>query len=138
MRILFDTNVVLDVLLDREPHVATSLLLMKKVELGELEGVLCATSITTVDYVVGRVLNAGVASSAIRSLLSLYDISRVDRATLALALDSNFDDFEDAVLHQSGVGAGVDGIVTRNGRDFKQAELPIYSPVELQALLQSS
>ena len=137
LKILFDTNVVLDVLLDREPHVAASLELMSAVERGALQGLLCATTVTTIDYLTGRALDRHAAGRAIRSLLSLYDVAAVDRATLNLALDLGFEDFEDAVLYQSGLGAGVDGLVSRNQRDFRKASIPVYAPTELVALLRT-
>jgi predicted nucleic acid-binding protein len=135
LKILFDTNVVLDVLLDRRPHVRTAIALMSGVERGQLEGYLCANSVTTIEYLTTKTLDRVAARKAVKSLLAIFRIAEVNQATLVLALDLSFTDFEDAVLYQAGVGAGVDAVVTRNGRDFKNAELPIYSPQELFGLL---
>jgi hypothetical protein len=55
---------------------------------------------------------------------------------LKAAINSDFSDFEDAVLYHSGIYAGVDGFVTRNSKDFKTASLLIYSPTELLSIIQ--
>ena len=57
MKVLFDTNIILDVLLNREPFVANSALLMGYVESEVIEGYLCATTITTLDYLLSKALN---------------------------------------------------------------------------------
>jgi hypothetical protein len=62
----------------------------------------------------------------------------VDRAVLESALNSNFIDFEDAVIYYSANDSCVNGIVTRNTGDFKTAQLPIYQPDDLWALIQAS
>lgn len=131
MKILFDTNVVLDLLLDREPFAKTAADLFVRVERGELTGLLGATTITTLHYLAAKVVGVGQARQAIEKLLLLFEIAPVNRAVLATALRLEFNDFEDAVLHEAGRHAGAQGIVTRNPRDFKQANLSVYSPEEL-------
>lgn len=70
-----------------------------------------------------------------RGLLDLFLVAEVNEAVLTQAINSDFTDFEDAVLYQAGCYAGVDGFVTRNLKDFKMAELPIYQPDELARLV---
>ena len=135
MKVLFDTNVIMDVLLDRQPHAVTAVALLAAVEQDRVDGYLCANSVTTIDYLITKTLSRVAAGVAVRNLLSLFAVAEVNRTTLLVALDLGFGDFEDAVLYQSGLAAGVDAVVTRNGRDFKQANLPIYSPGELYGLL---
>lgn len=77
-----------------------------------------------------------MAKQAINHLLQLFDIAEVNQPILKAAVNSGFDDFEDAVLYQAGCYASADGFVTRNVKDFKKAELPIYSPDELWAIIQ--
>ena len=94
------------------------------------------TALTTVDYVVKRARDRDRAREAIETLLRIFEIAGVTRAVLESALDVGFDDFEDAVVHEAARTVDVDGIVTRNVRDFEGAELSIYSPVELVAALE--
>lgn len=131
MKILFDTNIVLDVLLDRHPHSIAAIELLGAVENKIIDGVLCATTITTIDYLVTKSKGKAASKNAVSCLLDLFTVAEVNTASLRLALDSEFTDFEDAVLYFSGVAFAVDGLVTRNGHDFKLATLPIYSPIEL-------
>ena len=128
--VLFDTNVVLDVLLDREPHVHASAQAMAMVERGEVRGVLCATTVTTLFYLATRALDARRARGHIDALLRLFDVAPVTRLVLTDALGIGFADYEDAVLHEAARHADVQGIVTRNLRDFSAATLPVLSPDE--------
>ena len=135
MKILFDTNVVLDVLLDRRPFSAVAVKLLARVERGEIEGLLGATTLTTVHYLLAKEIGAANALAAVRRLLSLFTVAQVDGTTLLLATDLRLADFEDAVLHESARLAGATMIVTRNGGDFRQGSLTVRSPDELEAAL---
>ena len=101
MRILFDTNVVLDVLLDRKPFSLASAKLFSKVESGELSGYVCATTITTIHYLARKAIGLESAAQEIEKLMKLFEIAPVNRAVLDSALSSGFSDFEDAVIHES-------------------------------------
>lgn len=135
MTILFDTNVVLDVLLKRAPHEEAARWLIDRVEGGALIGVLGATTVTTIDYVAGRAIGKAKMRRDLRSLFRLFEIAAVNRAVLESALESDFTDFEDAVLHEAGRRMDVDGIVTRDSEGFAAAIVPIYTPPELVVLL---
>lgn len=135
MNVLFDTNVILDVLLARSPFKADATTLMKKVETNDIRGLLCATTITTIHYFVARQYNQQDALKGITSLLKMFDIAPVNKSILDQATQSKIADFEDAVLHESALLTGADAIVTRNSKDFKHASLVIYQPHELVALL---
>lgn len=130
MNVLFDTNVVLDVLLDRKPFVHDSAQVLALVERGAIIGSLCATTVTTLFYLCGRALDAQQARAQVGTLLQLFDIAPVNRLVLGDALAAAFADYEDAVLHEAARHAGCQAIVTRNVRDFSAASLPIYTPAE--------
>jgi predicted nucleic acid-binding protein len=137
LKALFDTNVVLDLLLDRAPHAETAAALVSRVERGELAGYLCATTITTVFYLATKAIGAKAAHEHIQKLLGLFEIAPVGRGVLESAMTAGFDDFEDAVLYEAARHAGAYCIVTRNVRDFKRANLPIYVPHEFEAVLRA-
>ena len=130
MRALFDTNVVLDVLLDREPHAQASAQAMALVERGEVQGFLCASTVTTLFYLARRTLGTQRAREQIAVLLRLFGVAPVTRLVLADALDAGFSDYEDAVLHEAARHAGTHCIVTRNVQDFAAAQLVIWEPAE--------
>jgi predicted nucleic acid-binding protein len=128
---LFDTNVVLDVLLDREPFATVGAHLFSQVERGSVRGYLCATTVTTVYYLTQKTLGTAHARQQIRTLMRLFDVAPVNRGVLEAALASRWEDFEDAVLHEAALHIGANGIVTRDPTGFKGARLPVYTPDEL-------
>ena len=136
MNVLFDTNIILDVLLDRKEFVELSASLVSLVETHDIEGYLCATTVTTIDYLVTKTHNKKVAKISIQKLLSLFKIARVDQEVLSLSIESEFTDFEDAVQYFSGQLVGVNAIVTRNAKDYKKANYAVYSPSELWGIVQ--
>jgi predicted nucleic acid-binding protein len=137
LRILFDTNVILDVLLDREPFSSTAAKLFSKVEAGELAGYVCATTITTIHYLARKVIGADSAMEEINKLMVLFEVAPVNRAVLEAALSSQFNDFEDAVVNESAIYKEAQGIVTRDLKGFKKSKVNVYSPEELLLMLES-
>lgn len=131
MKALFDTNVILDVLLDREPHVVASADLLSRAENRTDLGYLGATTVTTLYYLTAKVLGAAQASVHLRRLLALCEVAPVHRPVLEAALDADFADFEDAVLYEAARQVAADAIVTRNPRHFRKSVLPVYAPDDL-------
>ncbi len=138
MKIIFDTNIILDVLLNREPFVELSAHLMNSVENNNIEGYLCATTIATLDYLISKEKNRTKTKTEVRKLLSLFKISEVNLKVLEMSINSEFKDFENAVQYYSGECCLVNGLVTRNIKDYKQATLPIYTPDELWGIISTS
>lgn len=137
MKVLFDTNVLLDVLLDREPFAENASYLLSKVERSEIIGFLCASTITTIHYLITKALGPKEAIQHIQALLSLFEVAPVNRLVLENALNPKFTDFEDSVLHEAACHAGAEYIVTRDILGFKKSSIPIYTPVELLNILES-
>lgn len=132
---LVDTNVVLDVLLARAPHLPASAGVLGAIETGRCQGLLGATTITTVFYIARRHLGAEEALNRLACLMSLFGIAAVNQTVLKSALSRGFPDFEDSVLHEAACQTGAHCIVTRNVTDFRLAELPVYTPAQFLAAL---
>lgn len=128
MKVLFDTNVVLDVLAERKPFVNEAISLFELVESGEIVGVIGATSVTTLDYILSKSLTTKASASALKNLLKLFEVAPVNRLVLEEALDSGFHDFEDAVLHSAGIHVGAQAIITRDDKGFKKSQIAVYTP----------
>lgn len=135
MKVLFDTNVLLDLVLEREPHADVAEQLLSLADAGTLDGVLCADAVTTVDYLVVKMLGRRRSLGAIEELLRICSIVPVDRAVLERALRLDFDDFEDAVVHEAARAAGVAAIVTRDAEGFSRGSVPAVHPLELLSAL---
>ena len=137
MKVLFDTNIILDVLLDRKPFSEHAAFLISKVERSEIIGFLCATTVTTIHYLLSKHLEKESAITSINSIMALFEIAPVNRLVIENALQSKFTDFEDSVLHESARHAGAEYIITRNIKDFKKSEIPTFTPTEFLSILES-
>ena len=137
MKILLDTNIVLDVLMDRMPFADAATELFSKVEDGTIIGYLCGTTITTIYYLAAKEVGAPRAQEEIKKLLRLFEVAPVNRHVLESALVIDFNDFEDAVIYEAACHVGVDAIVTRNQKDFKTSRIPVYSSEEMAKILES-
>lgn len=135
MKVLFDTNIILDVLMDRAPFAEAAVGLFAAVEHGTLQGYLCGATVTTVYYLTAKVLGAKRAREEVGKLLTLFEVAPIGRPVLESALGSGFSDFEDAVVYQAACHSGAQAIVTRNLKDFQGAGLPVYSSIELIKIL---
>jgi len=131
MRVLVDTNVLLDVLLDRVPFSRPSSEVFARIEKSKLDASLCATTITTIEYIMGQSLSTASVRRTLHSLFELFDIATVNRSVIHEALQSKMTDFEDAVLAHSAALAGADVIVTRNIKDFKHSPVKVFTPDQL-------
>ena len=135
MKVIVDTNVVLDVLLAREPFLRPAVDVFRLVEESRIDAFICATTVTTVDYLLVKSLPTSDARSALRRLISLFEIATVNRPVIERALESKIQDFEDAVLDEAGQMAGADFVITRNTKDFTGSSLKVCDPEEFRALL---
>ncbi|MGI8503124.1 MAG: type II toxin-antitoxin system VapC family toxin [Hassallia sp.] len=134
MRILIDTNVVLDFLQEREPFVQDAAKLFEKIDAGEIEGFIAATTITNIYYIVRKAAGIVAAQDAITQILTDLYICPVDRSVIEQAIALNFRDFEDAVQYACAIAHGLDVIVTRDVSGFVSGEIPVVSPGELGSI----
>jgi predicted nucleic acid-binding protein len=137
MKILLDTNIVLDILMDRISFADSAVDLFSKVEDGTIIGYLCGTTITTVYYLASKAVGAARAQEEIKKLLNLFEVAPVNRHVLEAALVADFNNFEDAVIHEAACHIGADAIVTRNQKDFKKSRISVYSSEEMANIVTS-
>ena len=128
---IIDTNVVLDVLLARTPFVQSASRVFALVEQSKIEASLCATSVTTVHYLLTQSLPRDEGRRALRGLLELFEVAPVNRPVLEGALQSKIADFENAVVEQAGRLIGAEAIITRNTKDFRRSSIKALDPAEL-------
>jgi predicted nucleic acid-binding protein len=134
-RILFDTNVVLDVLLDRQPYVEASAAVWSAVEAGASEGMLAAHAVTTIHYLLGKELSSAKARRIVSAILRVFGVAAVDGAVVQEALQLPFSDFEDAVTAAAARLAGCECIVTRDPRGFRGSPVRALTPEAVTPLL---
>lgn len=131
MKILLDTNVVLDVLLDNEQFREDSYGAMKKaLEDGHII-YLSASAATDIFYVLRKALGSkSEALSSMKDIMKIIFFAKVDEDDILYAFASRITDFEDAVVDSVAASLKADFILTRNKKDFKYASNKILSPGE--------
>lgn len=135
MKVLIDTNVVLDLMLAREPWDVPAARLFVLADDGVIEAYICATTVTTMHYLARKMVGARAAQSLVRSTLEFMRVAAVDAAVLERALGSGASDFEDVVVLEAARAVGVEGIVTRDKKGFGSSELSVWTPDEVLALV---
>lgn len=135
MKLFIDTNVVLDVLAQREPWFADSARLLAHIEQGGASGHIAAHTLTTLHYLLARHLGQQKTAAVLIELTTLIRVEPVDHQILQQALALGWRDFEDAVQAVTAAQCQADYLVTRNPRDFKQSLVPVITPSEFLALL---
>jgi predicted nucleic acid-binding protein len=138
MRVLLDTNVVLDVLLSREPWLDDAKALWLATDNGQLTAYLSAANLTDIYYVARRLADAALARQAIKLCLDAFEILPVDRAALERAQQLSGPDFEDNLQIASAEAADLDAIVTRDAAGFTDSTVAVLSPRECRLLLADS
>jgi predicted nucleic acid-binding protein len=135
MRVLFDTNIVLDVLLNREPFVTEAKALWEANDDGRLTGYISASSLTDIFYVARRIAGVEAAGTAVRVCLDAFEICEIDRPVLEYAYSLAGTDFEDdlqiACAHFADIGA----IVTRDKTGFSGSPVLAATPGEVLSKL---
>lgn len=136
MKILVDTNIILDVLLKREPHIKSTKIIMTKCANREITGYLAAHSIPNIFYVLRKDYSQEERRRFIRNLCEIFRISDLNTEKIISAIDNEqFLDFEDCLQEECAVAETADYIVTRNLADFKQSKVKVIEPDEFVKLL---
>jgi len=135
IRALFDLNIVLDVLQQREPFYETSAQLLALAESGKINGFIAPYSLTTLFYLIEKDQSSDHAKVAITSLLQILEVAAIDGSTIERALSLPYRDFEDAVQMMAAVQCKAEYLLTRNVKDFQPAPLAVIQPGELLALI---
>lgn len=129
---MLDTNIILDVFLEREPFVEDARALLEAIRQQRSEGYVTATTLTNIFYIARRQTRSiDRARQAVSMTLILMEVCSVDRLILEQAFASNLTDFEDAVQLACAIAESLDAIITRNSQDFAGATMSILSATEL-------
>lgn len=129
MKILVDTNIILDILLKREPHNKAAQVIMTKCADREIMGYLAAHSIPNIFYVLRKEYSQEERRKFIRNLCEIFWISDLNAEKIISAIDNKqFLDLEDCLQEECAVAETVDYIVTRNLADYKQSRVKVIEP----------
>jgi predicted nucleic acid-binding protein len=137
-KLLLDINIVLDVLLDREPHVQASAAVWNAVENGHARGFLSAHALTTIHYLICKELGDAFARRAIAELLQVFEVAAIDGGVILRATRIPSSDFEDSVTAAAAERAKCFAIVTRDPAGFRKAGVRALTPEAAASLWRAS
>lgn len=135
MKILLDTNIVVDVL-SRRDGFEESLNILRCCEVRRAQGIVTTATIMDVMYILRKHMDAAKMKEAVRTILAIADIAEIREADIHAALDGDMTDFEDAVQAACAKRCRAEYIVTRNKRDFAKSPVPALLPGEALPLLE--
>ena len=131
-RVLYDTNVVLDVLFHREPFWPPSSVALAQAGRGKVEGYVSGHAITTLAYLLETRFGSSKSKRLVTELLMKLQVAPLTDAVIRRALASPMNDFEDAVTHEAALEAKVSVIVTRDVHGFRRSSIPAVLPEALR------
>ena len=128
MKILIDTNILIDVFAKREPYVKASAAALRLCG-GKAAGYILAGQTTDVFYILSHeIKNNAAVKEIIKTLTENLNILDVTVADINKAVNGGMEDYEDALLAYRGKRANIDLIVTRNDDGFKESPVPAITP----------
>ena len=129
-RVFVDTNIILDFLGERAPFYEPVAKLATLAEKEKITMVVSPISFATVNYFLTKFESSKIAKEKLRKFKIISEICVLDEQTIEKALNSSFEDFEDALQYFSATGSDCEILITRNEKDFKKSLIPVMSANE--------
>lgn len=133
MKLFIDANVVLDLMLKRQPFFDNIAEIVTIAENKNFTLYLSSVTFVNVNYIACKLTDKKNVSESLKKLRVLFDVLSVSETEIDKALYSNFNDFEDAVQHYCALKNNCNYIITRDLKDFKNSEIPALTPTEFLA-----
>ena len=127
-RIFLDTNILLDVAMHRNDFCEQSAAVWADCELKKVQGFVSAISLNNMHYVIKKHVEPAAALEYVRHVLNIFTVVPLDESILRLAVDLPHKDFEDAIQYYTSQENGINILLTRNLRDYKNASLIVQTP----------
>ena len=131
MKVLIDTNIILDVLCKRLAFYEDSAKIFKLCEVKKISGVISALSIPNIMYILRKELDADKTREILDSLMLIFSVADLKADDLKKAADMRFKDYEDAIQSACATRIKANYIVTRNIKDFSESKVTAIKPAEL-------
>ena len=129
VKLLIDTNVVLDVLLRREPFSKTAAEVLNLTQRDDVQEYVSASAITDIYYIANKQMkDRDAVRDLLKRLLMIVSVAAVSEREIQNALNLAWGDFEDSVQYSVALLNEMDGIVTRNPSDYQEANMRIWLP----------
>ncbi len=128
MKVLIDTNIILDVLCDRAPFARDALKIFRLCEVNKITGYISALSVPNIIYIMRKELDPEKIGDILEKLSLIFTIADLKGTDLKKAVKLGFGDYEDAVQSVCAQRIKADFIVTRNVKDFSESKVPAIEP----------
>ncbi|CCH97149.1 MAG: PIN domain-containing protein [Microcystis aeruginosa K13-05] len=138
MKILIDTNIIIDNALEREPFWNASEQVLSLIEKGTIAGYISASTFSDLYYIIRKARGRDWTLTYLKQLITFCQIATVNQAAIIMAFTTNFQDFEDSIQYSTAVVNKLDAIITRNPQDFPIVTPRIITPEQLIAELTNS
>lgn len=131
MRVLIDTNIILDVLCKRDGFYEDSTKVMKLCEVNKIDGFISALTIPNIVYILRKELDSEKTKDVIEKLQLVFTVADLKADDIKKALSLNFTDYEDALQSACAARIKADYIITRNLKDYVGSKVTAIKPSEL-------
>lgn len=139
MNLLIDTNIIVDVILQREPFYENSQRVMELCYKKRMKGIVAAHSITNIWYITRKNIPQQERREILLGICNAFTVSAINKEKLVSALENtNFLDFEDCLQSECADESDVDFIITRNIKDFSGAKAKVLEPEEFLAIMKKT
>lgn len=136
MKVLLDTNILLDALQDRQPFEAAAQSILLKGQEGEIKCYFTANAATDIFFIYSKTHGSNIANNALRFLLKTYGVVSTTKEDCLNALDLPNEDFEDALVEVCAAKINADYIITRDEEFADHAtKVAILKPINFLKLL---
>ena len=135
MRFLVDANILLDVLMNRQPHVTDSASIWKLCETGQAEGYISSLTFANLIYIMRKEINPKGIEIILDKLSLIFHFADLTSSDLISAAKLQWNDFEDAVQCVTAKRLNADYIITRNVKDFKESDIIAITPTNMLKLI---
>jgi predicted nucleic acid-binding protein len=138
MRVLVDTNVVLDYIAKREPYAAQAYKIVKMCADKEIDGCIAAHTVLNLFFILRKKMSVDERKATIKKLCLAFNVIGVDILKIMSALENDsFDDFEDCIQYECALDFGADYLITRNISDFTGSSIKAITPSDFLAIVSS-
>lgn len=129
-KVFLDTDVILDLLTQREPHFEPAVELFLEIQDKAIQAYTSPVVVANLFYILNRHFDRKKAIQSLMKLRTLVGVLNCGDHAIDSALSSDFTDFEDAVQYYTALENSIDILITRNIKDYKTATINITTPLE--------
>lgn len=136
-KIFVDSDIILDLLAKREPHYLHAAKLFTRIDLKEVVAYTSPIVFANLHYLLKKLTTNAAALKNLRKLKTLINVLPTDEKVVEQSLNSEFNDFEDAIQYFTAVNNGITLIITRNKSDYKKSKIDVLTAEEFLKVWQT-